>query len=67
MIFIKLSFITFLLLTVGLFVSGMRPPENSVHHFVKRSLAKDGEYVRAAYENAFEGPHRLRGVPGFLH
>ncbi|CAH2246221.1 jg3691 [Pararge aegeria aegeria] len=43
--------------------------ETANRHFEKRSLdEQDGDVdFPVRYENAFDGPHRLRALPGFLH
>lgn len=48
------------------------PQDAPQKHFEKRSLEhEDGDlgdaFVQPAYENAFERPHRIRVLPGYLH
>lgn len=46
----------------------------SVHHLNKRSLYhEDGDgnigndFLESSFENAFERPHKIRVLPGYLH
>lgn len=46
----------------------------SVHNLVKRSLYhEDGDgnigndFLESSFENAFERPHKIRMLPGYLH
>ena len=49
--------------------NGVEDVNEKIHSIEKRSLelkSDDGVFQRE-FENAFERPHRLRVLPGFLH
>lgn len=47
-------------------VSSRHSSEGRGHSFVKRDIDNNEGYD-SSYENFFEGPHRIRVLPGFLH
>lgn len=46
---------------------GSPKSQGNGRHFVKRSADHQENFYEPAYETAFEGPHRIRVLPGFLH